>query len=127
MFFYKFKKLRLKNDYTQAELAKKLNVSQPTVASWEAGKRIPKWKNIKKIAEIFNVSPESLIDEMEEKPENETVFATRENIADLIFLAAKVLYGSDEKTKKMLSKALEALLEFSEEGEDHAEHNETDK
>ena len=127
MFCDKFKKLRLKNDYTQAELAKKLNVSQPTVASWEAGKRIPKWKNIKKIAEIFNVSPESLIDEMEEKPENETVFATRENIADLIFLAAKVLYGSDEKTKKMLSKALEALLEFSEEGEDHAEHNETDK
>ena len=127
MFCDKFKKLRLKNDYTQAELAKKLNVSQPTVASWEAGKRIPKLKNIKKIAEIFNVSPESLIDEMEEKPENETVFATRENIADLIFLAAKVLYGSDEKTKKMLSKALEALLEFSEEGEDHAEHNETDK
>lgn len=127
MFCDKFKKLRLKNDYTQAELAKKLNVSQPTVASWEAGKRIPKWKNIKKIAEIFNVSPESIIDEMEEKPENETVFATRENIADLIFLAAKVLYGSDEKTKKMLSKALEALLEFSEEGEDHAEHNKTDK
>ena len=127
MFCDKFKKLRLKIYYTQAELAKKLNVSQPTVASWEAGKRIPKWKNIKKIAEIFNVSPESLIDEMEEKPENETVFATRENIADLIFLAAKVLYGSDEKTKKMLSKALEALLEFSEEGEDHAEHNETDK
>lgn len=127
MFCDKFKKLRLKNDYTQAELAKKLNVSQPTIASWEAGKRIPKWKNIKKIAEIFNVSPESLIDEMEEKPENETVFATRENIADLIFLAAKVLYGSDEKTKKMLSKALEALLEFSEEGEDHAEHNKTDK
>lgn len=127
MFCDKFKKLRLKNDYTQAELAKKLNVSQPTVASWEAGKRIPKWKNIKKIAEIFNVSPESLIDEMEEKPENETVFATRGNIADLIFMAAKVLYGSDEKTKKMLSKALEALLEFSEEGEDHADHNETDK
>lgn len=127
MFCDKFKKLRLKNDYTQAELAKKLNVSQPTVASWEAGKRIPKWKNIKKIAEIFNVSPESLIDEMEEKPENETFISTKENIADLIFMAAKVLYGSDEKTKKMLSKALEALLEFSEEGEDHAEHNETDK
>ena len=127
MFCDKFKKLRLKNDYTQAELAKKLNVSQPTIASWEAGKRIPKWKSIKKIAEIFNVSPESLINETEEKTETETVFATRENIADLIFMAARVLCGSDEKTKKMLSKALEALLEFSEEGEDHAEHNETDK
>ena len=42
-------------------------------------------------------------------------------------MAARVLCGSDEKTKKMLSKALEALLEFSEEGEDHAEHNKTDK
>lgn len=127
MFCDKFRKLRLKNNYTQSELAKKLNVSQPTIASWEAGKRIPKWKSIKKIAEIFNVSPESLINETEEKTETETVFATRENIADLIFMAARVLCGSDEKTKKMLSKALEALLEFSEEGEDHADHNETDK
>ena len=127
MFCDKFKKLRLKNDYTQSELAKKLNVSQPTIASWEAGKRIPKWKNIKKIAEIFNVSPESLIDEMEEKPENETFISTKENIADLIYMAARVLYGSDEKTKKMMVKALGALLEFSEEGEDHAEHKETDK
>ena len=127
MFCDKFRKLRLKNNYTQSELAKKLNVSQPTIASWEAGKRIPKWKSIKKIAEIFNVSPESLINEREEKTETETVFATRENIADLIFMAARVLCGSDEKTKKMLSKALEALLEFSEEGEDHAEHKKTDK
>ena len=127
MFCDKFRKLRLKNNYTQSELAKKLNVSQPTIASWEAGKRIPKWKSIKKIAEIFNVSPESLINETEEKTETETVFATRENIADLIFMAARGLCGSDEKTKKMLSKALEALLEFSEEGEDHAEHKKTDK
>ena len=127
MFCDKFRKLRLKNNYTQSELAKKLNVSQPTIASWEAGKLIPKWKSIKKIAEIFNVSPESLINETEEKTETETVFATRENIADLIFMAARVLCGSDEKTKKMLSKALEALLEFSEEGEDHAEHKKTDK
>ena len=53
MFCDKFRKLRLKNNYTQSELAKKLNVSQPTIASWEAGKRIPKWKSIKKIAEIL--------------------------------------------------------------------------
>lgn len=127
MFCDKFKKLRLKNDYTQAELAKKLNVSQPTVASWEAGKRIPKWKNIKKIAEIFNISPESLIDEMEEKPENETFISTKESILDIISKAARIFSESDEKTQKMMAKALEALLEFSEEGEDHAEHNETDK
>ena len=33
----------------------------------------------------------------------------------------------DFLAEKMLSKALEALLEFSEEGEDHAEHKKTDK
>ena len=110
MFCDKFKKLRLKNDYTQAELAKKLNVSQPTIASWEAGKRIPKWKNIKKIAEIFNVSPESLIDEMEEKPENETFISTKESILDIISKAARIFSESDEKTQKMMEKALEALL-----------------
>ena len=127
MFCDKFRKLRLKNNYTQSELAKKLNVSQPTIASWEAGKRIPKWKSIKKIAEIFNVSPESLINETEEKTETETVFATREKSADLIFMAAREINRRKKKTKKMLSKALEALLEFSEEGEDHAEHKKTDK
>ena len=104
MFCDKFKKLRLKNDYTQAELAKKLNVSQPTIASWEAGKRIPKWKNIKKIAEIFNVSPESLIDEMEEKPENETFISTKESILDIISKAARIFSESDEKTQKMMAK-----------------------
>ena len=30
-------------------------------------------------------------------------------------------------TPEFAAKALEALLEFSEEGEDHAEHNKTDK
>ena len=39
----------------------------------------------------------------------------------------RIFSESDEKTQKMMAKALEALLEFSEEGEDHAEHNKTDK
>lgn len=76
---------------------------------------------------IFNVSPESLIDEMEEKPENETFISTKESILDIISKAARIFSESDEKTQKMMAKALEALLEFSEEGEDHAEHNKTDK
>ena len=35
------RELRLKKGYTQQELAKKLNVSQQTIAKWEGGKGYP--------------------------------------------------------------------------------------
>ena len=127
MFCDKLRKLRLKNDYTQADLAKELNVSQPTIASWEAGKRTPKWKSIKKIAEIFNVSPESLVDEMMEKPEPDTLLKNKMDTIDIIYMAAKILTGDDAKNKKLIEKALKALLESSEEVEDHADNTKADQ
>ena len=65
MFCDKFRKLRLKNNYTQSELAKKLNVSQPTIASWEAGIRRPNLDTLERITRLFGVPVGYLLGEEE--------------------------------------------------------------
>lgn len=46
--------------WTQAELAKRLNSSQPYINRLESGKVAPKNETLAKIAKLFRVSPESL-------------------------------------------------------------------
>ena len=50
------KELREKNHFTQAELAKKLNVSDKTVSKWETGKGYPDISLLEPIAKVFGVS-----------------------------------------------------------------------
>lgn len=49
------RELRLKKGYTQQELAKKLNVSQQTIAKWEGGKGYPRVNALFKLSKIFGV------------------------------------------------------------------------
>lgn len=67
MFQVVLKSLRENTRISQAELAKRLGVSQSTVGMWESGKNKPEYKMLIKIAEYFNVSVSELIGE-EEKP-----------------------------------------------------------
>ncbi len=52
----KIKKARKASNLTQAELAKKLGVSQQMVAAYENGKRVPKIETIKNIASALKVN-----------------------------------------------------------------------
>lgn len=54
------KKERLKNGLTQAQVAERLGVSQAQYARWENGGRNPKYETIKKLADIFNTTMETL-------------------------------------------------------------------
>lgn len=54
------KKLRIENNLTQKELAEKLNITRPTVGRYELDERFPDKDLIIKIADIFNVSLDSL-------------------------------------------------------------------
>ena len=54
------KKARLKVGLTQSEVAEKLGVAQAQYARWESGGRNPKDETVKKLAEIFDVSFDSL-------------------------------------------------------------------
>ena len=55
------KKLREKNNLTQAELAEKLCVSDKTVSKWETGKGYPDISLLEPIARAFSVSVTELI------------------------------------------------------------------
>ena len=53
--------LRKKFGYTQSELALKLNYSDKAVSKWERGESVPDIYVLKQIADIFNVTVDTLI------------------------------------------------------------------
>lgn len=55
--------LRKKNNLTQNELAEKLNYSDNTISRWEHAEITPSIETLVQIAELFNVSLESLLKE----------------------------------------------------------------
>lgn len=62
----KLKSLRIKNELSQEKLAEMLNVSRQAVTKWENQNGIPDIENLKAIAQIFDVTIDSLVYEDEE-------------------------------------------------------------
>ena len=61
------KSLRKKHQYTQDYIAEKLNVSRQSIAKWESGESTPDIYNCIKIAELFNVDLNALVNHSEEE------------------------------------------------------------
>jgi len=59
----KLMKLRKENAWSQEEFAEKLNVTRQTVSKWELGQTTPDTDNLTKIASIFGISVNDLLDE----------------------------------------------------------------
>lgn len=55
------KKLRIKEGWTQKELAKKLFKAQSTIGMWEQGRREPDYESLKAISALFKVSVDFII------------------------------------------------------------------
>lgn len=53
----RIKQSRIKSGLSQALLAKKAGVSQPTVANWETGSHIPRRQALSRIASALDVDP----------------------------------------------------------------------
>lgn len=66
MFADKLKQLRIKNEYSQEQLAELLHVSRQAITKWESGNGMPDINNLKGIADLFDVTIDSLIDDVEE-------------------------------------------------------------
>ena len=81
MFGKKLKMLRKKNRLTQANLAKKLNISPSTIGMYEQGRREPDSAMLVKIADFFSVSVDYLIDF---KKDNKKHVKNVDEIADQI-------------------------------------------
>lgn len=57
----KLKKLREEFNWTQHDLSKKINISQPTIHAYEHNLKMPRPEVIVKISEIFNVTTDYLL------------------------------------------------------------------
>lgn len=68
----KIKELRLKKELTQDQLAQLLNVSRPTVSSWEVGRNYPDLETLISISDLFNISLDILLREDKKMAENTT-------------------------------------------------------
>jgi len=60
-FAERIKILRLEKKLTQIEFAKKLNMSNGTIGSWETGAVLPSVSVLIKIADFFEVSTDYLL------------------------------------------------------------------
>ena len=59
--------LRKKNQYTQEEIAEKINVSRQSVAKWENGESNPDIESCIKLANLYNVKLDDLVNHSEEE------------------------------------------------------------
>ncbi len=56
------KELRLRANLTQAEVAKKLNVSEATISLYETGARKPPVGKVKEIAAVLNATTDEVLE-----------------------------------------------------------------
>ena len=61
------KSLRKKNQYTQEDIVEKINVSRQSVAKWENGESTPDIESCIKLANLYNVKLDDLVNHSEEK------------------------------------------------------------
>ena len=59
----KITKLRKMKGLSQEELANELDVSRQSVFKWESGENTPDLEKIKKLAKLFNVTFDELLDD----------------------------------------------------------------
>jgi len=69
--FSRLKIFRKQNNFTQEELAEKLGVSRQAVAKWERGETQPDVESCVKLAELYGVSLDMLLRDVESQYEYE--------------------------------------------------------
>ncbi|MES2653768.1 MAG: helix-turn-helix domain-containing protein [Bacteroidota bacterium] len=84
----KIKELRLKNMLTQEELANQTNLSLRTIQRIESGETEPRGDTLKRLANVFEVTPNDLIEWVEQEDRALLVFL---NLSALSFIAFPIL------------------------------------
>lgn len=60
--------LRVMAGFTQAEVAKKLGITQGAISAWEQGKKNPTFDKVPSLAKLYNVSEQMIISICTETP-----------------------------------------------------------
>lgn len=94
--------LRKSNNWTQTELAEKLNYSDKAISKWERAESLPDVTVLKRIADLFFVSVDYLLEEEHAKETPESPSATKQRrrnhiiitllSTSLVFLIATIVF-----------------------------------
>ena len=112
------KKLRQRNNISQDELAKKINVKQYVISSWEIGRSEPNIEQIKFLSDYFNVPTDYLLgkDVIMINDEKEFEIVTnhfKQDINDnVINEVIKLLEELNEKDKNKIVKIIKDTIEL---------------
>ena len=88
----KIKEHRLKKEWTQEQLAQLLNVSRPTVSSWEVGRNYPDLETIIAISDLFGISLDKLLREDKEMAKDTTKKIRRGKIYKRALITVGVIF-----------------------------------
>lgn len=90
----KLYELRKKNNWSQEDLAERMEVSRQTISKWESGKTIPELNKLVKISEIYEITLDELVKETtsEENIPKTKIKKNRKKIL-IIFLIILLLVG----------------------------------
>lgn len=89
----RIKELREKNNYTQATLAKKLNITRSAVNAWEMGISVPSTSFIVELARLFHVSTDYLLG----LKDNATLDVSSLNEKEIMILYELIQYFKSQK------------------------------
>ena len=92
---------------TQKDLAEKLNITDKAVSRWETGKSYPDIEMLEKLAKVFDVSINDILNGKETVPEIREAVADK-NIVEVMKQTKKV-----KKKSKIIISVLIALLLIS--------------
>lgn len=111
------KSFRLRNNYSQKEIALRIGVSEQAVSKWENGECLPDVYNLKLLAQILRVSVDSLLDTEIQSPEKIvetiTIGGVRFEIVEKpeTILAGKIIYAKDFPNADSFHSAIDSLSE----------------
>ena len=113
------KKLRVRNNLSQTELAEKLNVKQYVISSWEIGRSEPSINQLIILADIFKVPTDYLLDKNVIIVSSEAEFniVTTEMVKDAIDefeeCIENIRQNCSNEQKKEISNILKSLYKMT--------------
>lgn len=93
-FYERLRALRESKNITQAELAKHLQISTPSVQNYECGRRYPPHDTLLKMADFFGVSTDYIFGREESQPLHKAEVNTQELATNLASVAIDVLLAN---------------------------------
>ena len=113
------RKLRIRNNLNQIELAEKLNVKQYVISSWEIGRSEPSINQIIELSNIFKVPTDYLLDKdvIIVSSEDEFSIVAKEMMKDSIDefddCVEKIRNNCSDEQKKEISIILKSLYNIT--------------